>query len=130
MKKSAFFIATVLLTIAVGQSVVARPVCPAPFPVFHSATDSADVAQFVGTYSFPSGSPVSSVTVTLEKGELYSEVDSYGRNKILKQSEDHIFKSTSSYGTMYTFQRDTNKVVTGVLMKLMEQELVATKDKK
>ena len=130
MKKSAFFIATVLLTLAIGQSVVARPVGPASFPVSHVAADSAAMAQFVGTYSFPPGSPASAVTITLEKGELYGEVDGYGRNKILKQNEEHIFKSTSSYGTMYIFQRDTNKVVTGVLLQVMGQELVATKDKK
>ncbi len=130
MKKSAFFIVTILLTIAVGQSVFARPVRPAHNLVCCSLADSTELLPFVGTYSFPSGSPVSAVTITLEKGELYGEVDSYGRNKILKQTEDNTFKSTSSYGTMYIFQRDATKVVTGVLMQLMGQELVATKNKK
>ena len=130
MKTRALFLVAALLTLAVGHSVFARPVRPLPIAVSRVATDSTDLAQFAGTYSFPSGSPVSAVTVTLEKGELYGEVDGYGRNKILKQNEDHIFKSTSSYGTMYIFQRDTGKAVTGVLLQLMGQELIATKDKK
>jgi hypothetical protein len=132
MKKSAFFLLGAALTVAVGASAMAGSVniTPAHSLVSRVVADSTELAQYAGTYSFPAGSPVSTITITLEKGELYGEVDGYGRNKILKQTEDHIFKSTSSYGTMYIFQREADKTISGVLLQLMGQELVAKKDKK
>jgi hypothetical protein len=131
MKTSVFFVFALLLTVAISVSAVGHPVRPANLVVVtRISADSTAWTQYAGTYSFPSGSPVSAVTITLEKGELYGEVDSYGKNKILKQTEENTFKSTSSYGTIYIFQRDANQIVTGVLMQLMGQELVATKDKK
>ncbi len=96
----------------------------------HTYADSTDLTQFAGTYSFSAGSPASQVTITVEKGELYGEIDGYGRNKILKQNEDHIFKSTSSYGTMYIFNREMDKTISSVLIQVMGQELTAQKDKK
>lgn len=128
MKTSTFFVVAALLTISVSLSAVARPVCKVA--AGHVAADSTAWTQYAGTYSFPEGSPASAVTITLDKGELYGEVDGYGKYKILRQTEENSFKSTSSYGTVYIFQRDANKNVTGVLLQVMGQELVATKNKK
>jgi hypothetical protein len=49
-----------------------------------TATDSTALKAYVGTYTFGSGSPVQKYIVTADKGDLYGEADSNGRNKLLK----------------------------------------------
>lgn len=85
------------------------------------------VEEYAGIYKIKDG-PLSTVTVSTESGKLFAEVDSYGKNEILKQDKADTFKSTSSYGTVYTFQRNADKKVVSVKIALMEQELVAEKE--
>ena len=93
------------------------------------ATDSTALKAYVGTYTFESGSPVQKFTVTTDKGSLYGEADTMGKNKLVKQDKDDMFKSTSSYGSVLTFNRDANKAVTSFSMAIQGATLTATKDK-
>ncbi len=95
------------------------------------STAAADsLKAYVGTYTFASGSPVSKFTVTVDKGVLYGEADSYGTNKLVKQPATDTYQSTSSYGSMITFQRDaTTKAVTSLTLSAQGNELSAKKEK-
>ena len=91
--------------------------------------DSSNLTAYVGTYSFASGSPVQKMTITVEKGELYGEADSYGKSKLLKQEKANTYKSTSSYGSIITFLRDAaTNATTGFTMDVQGTELTAKKD--
>ncbi|GAB3941402.1 hypothetical protein GCM10028805_04580 [Spirosoma harenae] len=93
-------------------------------------TDSTALKAYVGSYTFESGSPVAKYTVTTDKGELFGEADTMGKNKLLKQEKADTYKSTSSYGSIITFTRDaTTKAVTGFSMAIQGSELTAKKDK-
>lgn len=84
---------------------------------------------YVGTYTFPAGSPVSKFTVTADKGVLYGEADGYGTNKLVKQSKADTYQSTSSYGSIITFVRDaTTKAVKELTLAAQGTELSAKKD--
>ena len=94
-----------------------------------AASDSTALNAYVGTYKFGSGSPVQKYTVTAEKGDLYGEADSNGKNKLMKQDKADTFKSTSSYGSIITFLRDAaTKAVTGFGLEVQGNELNAKKD--
>ncbi len=94
-----------------------------------TSTDSTALKAYVGTYTFGSGSPVQKYTVTAEKGDLYGEADSNGKNKLLKQEKADTFKSTSSYGSIITFLRDAaTKAVTGFGLDAQGTELNAKRD--
>ncbi|MBD2702401.1 DUF3471 domain-containing protein [Spirosoma sp. BT702] len=97
----------------------------------NAQTASADsLMAYSGSYTFASGSPIQKFTVTSDKGELFGEADSYGKNKLLKQPKADTYKSTSSYGSVITFTRDAaTKSVTGFTMAIEGNELSAKKDK-
>ena len=89
--------------------------------------DSVNLAEYAGIYKFKE--QFQQVTIELKDGSLFAEVDSYGSNKINKQKEDDTFLSTSSYGTIYVFQRNADKKIVAVKLKLMGQEIVGEKEK-
>lgn len=94
------------------------------------AADSTTLKAYAGTYTFESGSPVQKYTISTEKGALYGEADTMGKNKLVKQDKADTFQSTSSYGSILTFQRDAAaKTVTGFSMAIQGSTLTATKDK-
>lgn len=93
------------------------------------AADSTNLSAYAGTYTFESGSPVQKFTVSSEKGELYGEADGYGKNKLIKQTKADTYQSTSSYGSMITFERDANKAVTGLTLSAQGTTISAKKDK-
>ena len=98
---------------------------PAP-----STTDSTALKAYVGSYTFGSGSPVAKYTITMEKGELYGEAESYGKYKLVKQAAADTYQSTSSYSGIITFIRDTaTKAVTSLTLAVQGTELSAKKDK-
>jgi hypothetical protein len=113
-----FLLMAGLLSVANAQSVTTdRP------------ADSTSLKAYAGSYTFASGSPIQKFTITIEKGELYGEADSYGKNKLLKQPEANTYKSTSSYGSIITFVWDAaQKAVTGLTMAIQGTELTAKKD--
>ncbi|MFD2573120.1 DUF3471 domain-containing protein [Spirosoma soli] len=94
-----------------------------------ATTDSTKLKAYTGSYTFASGSPIQKYTVTTEKGELYGEADTYGKNKLVKQAKDDTYQSTSSYGAMITFVRDAaTKAVTSINLSAQGNELTAKKD--
>ena len=100
---------------------------PATAPA--SAADSTNLSAYVGSYAFASGSPVQKFIVSAEKGVLYGEADSYGKNKLVKQPNADTYQSTSSYGSMITFARDAaTKAVTSLTLAVQGTKLVAKKE--
>ena len=94
-----------------------------------ATADSTNLSAYAGSYTFESGSPVQKFTVTAQKGDLFGEADSYGKNKLLKQPSADTYKSTSSYGSIITFSRDAaTKAVTGLTMAIQGNELAAKKE--
>ncbi|SOD79177.1 DUF3471 domain-containing protein [Spirosoma fluviale] len=91
--------------------------------------DTTILRAYVGSYTFASGSPIQKFTVTAEKGELYGEADTFGKNKLVKQAKADTYQSTSSYGSIITFAWDTaTKAVASLTMAVQGTELTAKKD--
>ena len=113
-----------LLTTAITSNAQTQS-ATAPVP----SADSTNLSAYSGSYTFGSGSPVQKFTVSTEKGELFGEADGYGKNKLVKQSKTDTYQSTSSYGSIITFMRDTaTKAVTGLTLAAQGTELIAKKD--
>ncbi len=94
-----------------------------------ATTDSTSLKAYVGSYTFASGSPLQKYVITADKGDLYGEADSYGKNKLVKQAKADTYQSTSSYGSMITFVRDAaTKAVTSLSIAAQGTELTAKKD--
>lgn len=111
-----------LLLLASGANAQTNPVATSP-------ADSTMLKAYAGSYSFSSGSPIQKYVITAEKGELFGEADSYGKNKLLKQGKADTYQSTSSYGSIITFVRDAaTKAVTGLTMAIQGTELSAKRD--
>ena len=92
--------------------------------------DSTDLKAYAGTYTFAPNDNVKQYIITVENGELYGAVDTNPKNKLVKQAAADTFKSTSQYGSIFTFSRDAaSKKVTGFKIQIMGNELTATKDK-
>ncbi|WP_080239790.1 DUF3471 domain-containing protein [Spirosoma rigui] len=125
MKK---MVITGLLLVAITSGVMAQTQNQPAVPVVATA-DSANLNAYTGTYTFPSGSPIQKFTVSTEKGELYGEADTFGKNKLVKQAKADTYQSTSSYGSMITFVKDVaNKTITGLTLSAQGTELVAKKE--
>lgn len=93
------------------------------------AADSTSLSAYAGSYTFGSGSPIQKFTVSTEKGVLYGEAESYGKNKLVKQAKTDTYQSTSSYGSIITFVRDAaTNAVTGLTLAAQGTELSAKKD--
>lgn len=106
-----------LVTAAKAQNFTVTPV------------DSVSQKAYTGTYTFGSGSPIQTFTVTLDKGELYGEADSFGKNKLIKQAKADTYQSTSSYGSIITFVRDAaTKAVISLTLAAQGTELLAKKN--
>ena len=117
---TSLFIVTIAFT-ATAQTTTAPATAP--------AADSTNLSAYAGAYTFGSGSPVQKFTVSAEKGELYGEADTYGKNKLIKQTKADTYQSTSSYGSTITFVRDaTTKAITGLTLSAQGTELSAKKD--
>lgn len=129
MKKMAITgLLTALLMASITVESMAQTQTQPAVPVVASA-DSANLNAYAGTYTFPSGSPIQKFTVSTEKGELYGEADTFGKNKLVKQAKADTYQSTSSYGSMITFVKDvSNKTITGLTLSAQGTELVAKKE--
>ena len=88
---------------------------------------TASINDYVGSYSFSNF--FSKGTIEEKDGDLYAELDSYGKNKLIKQTDkEDYFKSTSSYGTLFTFKRNADGKVVGLKLELMGEAVEGTKD--
>lgn len=98
-------------------------------PTATTATDTDALQAYAGTYSFASGSPVETYSVTVKDGHLHGDAG-MGNYKLNKLDKTDQFQSTSSYGSIITFTRDaTTKAVTGLTLAAQGQEITATKEK-
>ena len=94
-----------------------------------ASTDSTNLKAYTGSYTFASGSPLEKYTITADKGDLFGEADSHGKNKLVKQAKVDTYQSTSSYGSIITFVRDAaTKAVTSLAISAQGTELTAKKD--
>jgi hypothetical protein len=123
-----------LLTLGAFAAFAQTPATPAATStaatVSGSATSTDALREYTGTYTFASGSPIPTYTVSVEGGDLYGSAREGNKFKMLKQEKADQYKSTSSYGSIITFQRDaTTKAVTGLTLAAQDQDFTATKDK-
>jgi Domain of unknown function (DUF3471) len=86
---------------------------------------SVDLKEYLGKYKMESYFEI--CTISEKDGELYAEVDTNGQNKLLKTDKPDIFKSTSSYGTVFTFTRNDKNEIIGVSMHLMDNDVAGKK---
>lgn len=94
-----------------------------------ASADTTNLSVYAGTYSFGSGSPINTYTVTVKDGSLHGDAG-MGTYKLVKQAKADTYQSTSSYGSMITFLRDAvTKAITGLNIAAQGQEFSATKDK-
>lgn len=97
---------------------------PAVLPT--SADDS--LSEYVGTYKMKENGYFSVFKITFKEGALFGEADENGANKLLKQEKPDTFKSTSQYGSIITFKRNTeSKKVVGLSLLIQETEMLADK---
>ncbi len=80
--------------------------------------------QYIGKYSFPDGSVVSEVSVTLDSGKLTMS-STAGISLLEKQSYD-LYSIVQFQGTA-KFNRDTTRKVIGVSIDAMGYQLEGTK---
>ena len=124
MKKPLFF----AFAFAASTLVFAAPKPVVPIQTVQQA-DSTDLKAYAGTYTFAANDNFKQLVITVENGELYGAVDTYPKNKLVKQAAAHTFKSTSEYGSVFTFTHDTaTKQVTGFTMEIMGNTITAKKD--
>ncbi len=95
------------------------------FSIVSFAQQDTTLTQFVGKYTFPSGSVVSDVTVMLENGALVMN-SSAGSSALEKESED-LYVIVAFQGKAL-FKRD-NKVIVGISINAMGYQLEGTKEK-
>jgi hypothetical protein len=111
-----------------GLSLILMAVMAKNAPNTSPAIDTAGLEQYAGVYNFDG--QLTKATVIVKENALFSEVDSYGSNKLIALPDADTFQSTSTYGSIYVFQRDAvTKMVTGVILKLMGQEIMGKKAK-
>lgn len=91
-----------------------------------NSKNTSNLKEFAGTYKMESFFEVAKIS--LIEGSLYAEMDSNGMNKINKLTEADTFKSESSYGSIFTFLRDSTNKVIGIKLKIMDNEVSGTKN--
>ena len=84
----------------------------------------AQQQDYVGSYKFPDGSPVTEVKVVIDNGAMSME-SSAGVSSLEKLGED-LYTITQFQGTA-KFNRDSNKKVIGVSINAMGYVLEGTK---
>lgn len=129
MKNSLFPLLSIALFTTTATRTFATPALSSPIRQAVISADTVGLKQYVGTYKFGEGLPLERFVIKLENGSLYGEADTNGSNKLLPQTEKDTFKSTSSYGSIIVFQRDSKtNAVTGLILKIMGQEAPAKKE--
>ena len=93
------------------------------FVALHAQEDST-LKQYTGKYKFPEGSPVTEVTIHIEKGVLMA-VSPMGSSEFRKTTQVDVFDIVA-YGGTATFKRTDGKV-TGVQMLVQDMVLDGTK---
>lgn len=126
MKKLLSTLFTFALLTAVPAAFAQQPVAqqrsePAPAPA---------LTEYAGTYKFSDNGYFTKLTLTVENGKLYGQVDENEKYEYVRQTNPDAFKSTSSYGSLFTFTRDTaSRQVTGFTMQIQGNEISGKKEK-
>jgi hypothetical protein len=113
---------------AFGATASATCPHPASVNIALAATDSVNLPEYAGKYTFATNGYFTTATIVVKDGALFSEVDSYGSNKLLPQKATDTFQSTSTYGSVYEFVRGADKRVTGLKLTIQGNTVEAKKE--
>jgi len=126
MKTNLFFALSVGLVLSGASSYAASA---NPYSAVAPA-DSVDLTSYAGTYSFGEVFRYRNMSLLWRGAPCTVKRIPMVRNKLLKQPDADTFKSTSSYGSIIVFKRDpATKKVTSLILKIMDQEVPAKKEK-
>jgi hypothetical protein len=89
-----------------------------------NAQDTA-LTEYVGTYTFPEGGPVTTVEVKLENGSLTAS--SSAGSSILERVSKDTFNLVAYSGMVY-FTRDSSKKVNGIKIEVQDTILEGKKE--
>ena len=92
-----------------------------------TAATTLNLQDYAGTYKMADF--FTEATLEVKNGELFAELDAHGSNKLLKEAAKDVFKSTSSYGTIFSFLRNAEGKVISVKLELMGQDVSGVKEK-
>jgi hypothetical protein len=92
--------------------------------VFSKAQDTT-FTEYVGTYTFPEGGPVTTVDVKIENGSLMAS-SSAGSSIMEKVSKDTF--NLVAYSGMVYFTRDSLKKVNGIKIEVQDTILEGKKE--
>ena len=92
--------------------------------VFSNAQDTT-LTEYVGTYTFPEGGPVTTVEVKIENGSLTAS--SSAGSSILERVSKDTFNLVAYSGMVY-FTRDSSKKVNGIKIEVQDTILEGKKE--
>ena len=92
--------------------------------VFSNAQDTT-LNEYVGTYTFPEGGPVTTVDVKIENGSLMAS--SSAGSSILEKASKDTFNLVAYNGMVY-FTRDSLKKVNGIKIEVQDTILEGKKE--
>ncbi len=120
---------SILFTLGALTTYAQTTAMPTATTTATTATTAANLSEYAGTYAFADGSPISTYTITVKDGNLEGDAG-MGTYKLVKQPKADQYQSTSSYGSIITFVRDTaTKAITGLTLAVQGQEVAAKKVK-
>jgi len=95
------------------------------FIVYLASAQVDSLQEYTGKYKFPAGGPVSLITITIQDGSLYASSDI--GNSTMTRNEGDVF-TVDAYGAIATFQRNTDKKVTGIKIEAESTVMEGTKE--
>lgn len=95
------------------------------FGLFSLYAQDTTLNEYVGTYTFPEGGPVTTVDVKIENGSLLAS-SSAGSSVLEKISKD-TFNLVAYQGTVY-FTRDSLKKVSGIKIEVQDTIMEGKKE--
>jgi Domain of unknown function (DUF3471) len=90
-----------------------------------SPKKESNLGEYVGNYKMETFFEIAKINTN--EGNLYAEMDNNGGYKLLPYETTDCFKSTSSYGSIFSFIRDSNGKVIGLKLKILESEIEGKK---
>ena len=92
---------------------------------FVNAQQDTTLKEYVGTYKFPDGSPVPSVEITIQDGNLFGN-SANGSATLVKMSKDTF--SIPSFSGMAYFKRNADGKVNGIKIELTDVTMEGEKE--
>jgi len=93
--------------------------------LFVSAQQDTTLKEYTGTYKFPDGSPVPSVEITIQDGNLFGN-SANGSAPLIKMTKDTF--SIPSYNGMAYFKRNADGKVNGIKIELTDVTMEGDKE--